>query len=54
MQPLEFCSFCNAPAPKHEGGAEFDGVPLSGKFCGPDCFESWLRWKNALVSVVIK
>ena len=49
MSALEFCSFCNSPAPKHEGGAEIEGVTISGKFCSKACFDSWLKWKGAIV-----
>lgn len=50
MSALEFCSFCNSPAPKHEGGAEIEGTTISGKFCSKACFDSWLKWKTALIS----
>jgi hypothetical protein len=51
MSNLDFCSFCNSPAPKHEGGAEFNGVTVSGKFCSKACFDSWLKWKGALLNM---
>jgi hypothetical protein len=51
MSNLEFCSFCNSPAPKHQGGAEINGKAISGVFCSEICFESWLKWKGALATL---
>lgn len=48
--PLKFCSFCNAPGPKHEGGAEIFGEMISGDFCNESCFKKWLRWKGAIIA----
>jgi hypothetical protein len=46
---LGYCSFCNMPGAKHEGGAEVDGTTISGVFCDKNCFDKWLRWKGAFV-----
>ena len=45
-----YCSFCYMPGAKHEGGAEINGKHVSGVFCKKECFDKWLRWKNALLS----
>ena len=45
-----YCSFCYMPGAKHEGGAEINGKHVSGVFCKKECFDKWLRWKNALFS----
>jgi hypothetical protein len=47
------CSFCGHPEAPHEGGAEFDGGKVTGNFCNKSCFDSWLKWKYALITANI-
>jgi len=49
-----FCSFCNYPGAQHQGGAERDGIKVTGNFCSRDCFDKWLRWKNMLIAARMK
>lgn len=51
MGNLEFCSFCNSPAPKYEGGVLVEEVEYQGKFCKRECFDRWVTFKAALSKV---
>jgi len=45
-----FCSFCNMPGAKHEGGIEVNGLSATGSFCNKDCFDKWALWKATLIA----
>ena len=47
---INACDFCGFPAADHEGGTEINGESISGHFCSKECFDSWVRWKAALLS----
>jgi hypothetical protein len=54
FDPDTFCSFCNIPGARHEGGGEIEGVTITGRFCDRSCFDKWLLWKGMLISAKIR